>query len=341
MVLYTNKAVTLLDRADAYLQSTLGTSLTNVKPFETPMLPMFLVDTYALHIAMLFGRECLLVTPKPNAKITANTYDKHRNTFQDVAGSKHIILVADHLDTRVSRGLIGRHESFIVPDTQLYLPDFAIHFRERRGRPKSSGTHVSPTAQLIILAHLHGQEIAGKTASKLAPRYCLSIMSISRAIGELVDCELAAVEQRGRENVLRLPPPSHEYWTQACGFLRSPIRKIRRVAATTTSPPGLLAGESALAHYTSLVAPVSATFAIADHEWKFFEPKFGPQVEEPIVPGVMLIETWSYDPKALSAEPTVDRLSLWLAMHDHPDERVARAAEIALKEFSFEGPRQV
>ena len=40
-----------------------------------------------------------------------------------------------------------------------------------------------------------------------------------------------------------------------------------------------------------------------------------------------IVETWSYDPAALSTARTVDPLSLYAQFHDHRDERVSMAAE--------------
>jgi len=47
------------------------------------------------------------------------------------------------------------------------------------------------------------------------------------------------------------------------------------------------------------------------------------------------IETWSYDPAALATSDVVDELSLYLSTRDHPDERVAQAADQLLENMSW------
>jgi len=47
------------------------------------------------------------------------------------------------------------------------------------------------------------------------------------------------------------------------------------------------------------------------------------------------LETWSYDPRQLSAGPAVDRLSLYLSLEDRRDERVEQAADMLLEDMKW------
>jgi hypothetical protein len=45
----------------------------------------------------------------------------------------------------------------------------------------------------------------------------------------------------------------------------------------------------------------------------------------------LCLETWTYDPLVLSAEDTVDPLSLFLTMRDSPDERIQQQLRILIE----------
>lgn len=52
-------------------------------------------------------------------------------------------------------------------------------------------------------------------------------------------------------------------------------------------------------------------------------------------PAGVEVETWAYDPGALTRGDVVDKLSLYLSLRDHPDERVGIAAAELLETFEW------
>ena len=113
------------------------------------------------------------------------------------------------------------------------------------------------------------------------------------------------------------------------------MRKTRVVQRILTPLPGLAAGETALAHYSMLAEPVTQTVAIAARNWTGLVEAFELTSAHPADERRFLVETWSYDPASLSDSDLVDRLSLYLSVRDHADERVAQAAEYMLREITW------
>lgn len=47
------------------------------------------------------------------------------------------------------------------------------------------------------------------------------------------------------------------------------------------------------------------------------------------------MEIWAYDPQLFADKGSVDPLSLFLSLHDYPDERVQQQLELIINEFPW------
>ena len=104
------------------------------------------------------------------------------------------------------------------------------------------------------------------------------------------------------------------------------VRTKKFIQDAHTAPPLKHAGESALAELTDLSPPPLPAFAVAARDWRIVAQTHE-LVETDRDQASHIVETWSYDPAALSTAHTVDPLSLYAQFHDHRDERVSMAAE--------------
>jgi DNA-binding MarR family transcriptional regulator len=165
---------------------------------------------------------------------------------------------------------------------------------------------------LIAIAVLLDRPIGGENATNLARRFGVAPMSVVRAFDELQAAGLADTSRVGRERTLKMKAQGRDLWREIEVHLQSPVRKVRRVAIPYPEHfPGLVAGESALAHYTPLASPRVQTLAVPAAHWgqlfreylKEAESRFGYGDE---------IETWSYDPAVLGEHRMVVKLSLYL-----------------------------
>ena len=74
------------------------------------------------------------------------------------------------------------------------------------------------------------------------------------------------------------------------------------------------------------------TFALSQHEAKRV---MGHPIAEEVDDGATadaLLEVWRYDPRSLGDDRIVDPLSLYAQFWDHPDERIAIAADELLQD---------
>ena len=96
-----------------------------------------------------------------------------------------------------------------------------------------------------------------------------------------------------------------------------------------------LAGETALANITGLAPPHLPVYAVHSDDWTTLaETPDVVTVDDPDQADA-LIELWHYRPDVLSEYVTVDSLSLYAQFRNHPDERVAKAADDALEHVAW------
>ena len=161
-------------------------------------------------------------------------------------------------------------------------------------------------------------------------------MSIGRAFDELQAAGVADAGRVGPRTDVPMRAEGHALWHEVEPYLQSPVRKVRRVIIPFPEHfPGLVAGESALAHYTSLASPRTQTLAVAAADWNRLVREHGLKDADPGYGDSDDVQTWAYDPAALAERKVVDRLSLYLSVRDHRDERVAQAAEHLLKSLPW------
>ncbi len=321
------------DALERYLGELLHERI-DVRPFEaTSSLPAFIGRIYALYEARILGRQCVIV-----AKLDGT------GTPADIA--KHIDIVRNATHTTVAFAtmnisaqnrsrLIGQGVPFIVPGNQLYIPDLAIDLREHFRAPrKRQADGLSPAAQTVLFHHILHLDRSMTTPSLLADRLHYSAMSIGRAFDDLVATGLAETVRHGKERRIHFKAEGRHLLEEATPHLRSPVRSLKFVRGSAFGAHLKLAGETALSRLTELAGPRIDTFAVAASDWKAIS-QTADLAETDRDDANCIIETWSYDPAALSDTDTVDVLSLYAQFRDHRDERVAMAAERLLENLPW------
>ena len=310
----------------------LATIFGHVEPFRRweAGLPYYLKDAYAFYEARVLGIACIFMAPRSAVPEAAVTLAKQRNAAENHADGAMVILLLSGLTQHDRRTLIGMGAPFLVPGNQFFAPQLGVDLRERIRAPNQlPGVHLTPSAQLVVLAALLGQDVQGANASQLGKRLHRSAMSMVRVFNELQGLELAEARSAGRERQIILFHAGRALWEKARPFLRTPVRRRREIAFMPPDLGSRWAGETALADFTLLSPPRHETWAIDAKLWFRVEamlPKppanWGEQVE---------LETWTYDPRLLSRTQTVDPLSLYLSLEDRRDERLSMAADELLE----------
>jgi hypothetical protein len=322
------------EELERYLAETLHDDIHVVGFQGRSSLPAFLEHTYKLYEATIANRRCVFLAPSdlglPPADIA-----KHINFVRAAAETAIVALAAQTLSAHHRARLLKHRVPFVVPGNQLYIPDLAIDLREyfRAHRPvRTDG--LSPAAQAVLFDHLLRKDEPTSRPSIVAQRLRYSAMSIGRAFDDLVALGLAETDKLGKERHLRFKYRGRQLFDAAQTHLRSPVRSAKYVKGQTDYPYLLHAGETALAELTDLSQPRTPTYALAASAWKTVarERQFS---ETDKFDADFVIETWSYDPSALSSARTVDPLSLYAQFREHSDPRVAGAADHLLEQIEW------
>lgn len=296
-------------------------------------LPAFIGRIYAFYEARILGRQCVIVA-KLDGTGTPAEIAKHIDIVRNATHAT-VAFATMTISAHNRSRLIGQGVPFIVPGNQLYMPDLAIDLREHFRAPRNrQADGLSPAAQTVLFHHILHLDRSMTTPSLLADRLHYSAMSIGRAFDDLVATGLAETVRHGKERRIHFKAEGRQLLDEATPHLRSPVRSLKFVRRSTFDVHLKLAGETALSRLTELTAPRIDTFAVAASDWKAISQTAG-LANTDRDDANCIIETWSYDPAALSATDTVDVLSLYAQFRDDRDERVAMAAERLLENLPW------
>ncbi|MDF0660817.1 hypothetical protein PYR67_15915 [Rhizobium sp. BC49] len=306
----------------------------DVRPFEgARSLPSFIGRTYTLYETRILGRQCVIVA-KLDETGTPADIAKHIDLVRSATHAT-VALATMTISAHNRSRLIGQGVPFIVPGNQLYIPDLAIDLREHFRAPRlRQADGLSPAAQTVLFHRILHLDRHMTTPSLLAERLHYSAMSIGRAFDDLVATGLAETVRHGKERHIHFKEEGRPLLKEATPLLRSPVRSLKFVRGDALSAHLKLAGETALSHLTELSSPRIDSFAVAASDWKVIS-QTADLVETERDEANCIIETWSYDPAALSDTDAVDVLSLYAQFRDHRDERVAMAADQLLENLPW------
>ena len=315
---------------EGYVGETLHTPIRMTALANPGQLPVYLTSDYSLFDVQLGNRQLVFMVRKDDAGTPAEIA-KHVSQVRSKLLTT-TIFVTESLTAKNRSRLIKDGIPFIVPGNQLYIPELAMDLREHfRAQKVKAGEALTPVAQAVLFHHLLGIRKRAVKASDIAASLNYTPMSIGRAFDVLADLELASSEKIGRERHIRFEMEGRELFERAKSMLRSPVRSLRYLTGKQRWEGFKLAGESALAKLTSLSQPLINHYATTLENWNTVQEAEEIEEVDPEEADTIL-EIWSYDPAPLTDKWPVDPLSLYAQFWDHPDERVAMAAESALKE---------
>lgn len=332
----------LRDDVTHYLHETLGIRPT-ARPWPgTARLPYHLQDDFELHELKAADRAILLAL---NRRKNAPALSVLRARLEKLKAATDlpVAYVTGALASYERKRLIEHKIPFIVPGNQLYLPDLGIdlreYFRQARKEPTES---LSPATQAMMLRALLSKSTQTEwQPAEMARDLGYTVMTVSRVVNELIDADIAKLDQRGRVRWLLMERPPAETWELIRPLLRTPVKRqfwTRSVRALERQHLPL-AGESALAHYGQLADPTIPIYAVGAGQLKTPEFKNLTEVSEPVTDGCEL-QVWSYTPLFAAGSKTRDRkivdpLSLSLSLEGSTDDRIQLALEELKEHFPW------
>lgn len=320
----------LIESLKNYLTETLNISV-NVHPWENSSnFPFFLIDSYDFHNLSIFEQSCLLMIPKECIEITPGLISKHYKQVQK-NWDGFIVYVQSNLSSYNRKRLVEHGIPFIIPGNQMYLPHLGIdlreHFRKLHGKKDKA---FSPGTQAVVIYALVRQTDEKLTSSLLAERLGYTLMTVNRAFAELKAAQIGEFRQEGRERWWTFSN-KRTLWEEVTPFLSSPVKK--RISLKNHHPK-IVAGLTALSHFSLLASPPLPVFATSTHQWEAWK-QLG--VEELLSPdgADVELEIWHYNPDLFAKDNIADPFSLYLSLKANEDERIEIALEELLEKIAW------
>lgn len=308
---------------------------------ELGNLPMYVNEIYKLYRVKLGDIHFVVIEYKDADAFSISQLEKHSELINNHLNQR-VVLLAEDVSALYRKRLIEKGINFIVPDKQLFLPDFLIDLREgnqNAGRKKKT-EKLLPSAQFIFLYHIlhrpQNEHIENDSFTQLALRFGYTKMAITKAVDNLVHHELCKVEGT-KEKYIRFIDDKNQLWQGALPLLVNPVFKTIYVDRMPEGIHLLQANESALSGYSDMNPSRQEYYAIEKNTF------FGLQKSNALInankyEGRYCLEVWKYNPELLANTlhnniPVVDPLSLYLSMKDSRDERVEMALEQIIEKF--------
>ena len=311
-----------------YISSVLGETVT-VKPVYKSIqdkLPISVAGNYELYNGQILGKDVLFAFIEDGNIITPVQTKKQLDIIQRKTGMI-AILVFEHIYSYNMSRLVAQKINFVIPNKQMFMPSLLLDLKTVNTIDGESTTDsISPLTQCLLLYHLEKESISGKTSYELADKLSVSYASINRALRWLVSKDLIKLEGVKTKTV-QIDISNRELWNKALPMLVSPIEQLYYTDAILEGQ--LVSGVNALASYTMLNDESRQCWAVTKKELKTFAIVTDKQF------GENEIQVWKYNPKMLSTEGVVDKLSLYLSLKDNDDERIQIELERLINEMSW------
>lgn len=322
-----------------YLQKSLGikaTALPLAKSF-TQTMPMYLNEIYRFHKIKLVNAEVILVGLKNGTHFSIKQTDIHLQQLRKHC-QQPLVLVLENVEAYQRKRLIEKRINFIVPGTQLYVPQLFMDLRERYPQQKSIQQNdvLLPSAQFLLLYHvLHKAKkntIEGIAFKSIAKKLAYTPMAITNAIENLKQHGLLQVMGE-KEKSVKFQNERAMLWRMALkkNILASPVIKTVFVDQYPKGITLLKTGGSALPAYSNLNPTTQQHFAIEKSAFYNLQ-KSNRLLNLNNTEGKFALEVWKYSPSRLVERSknnlqVVDPLSLYLSLQHSKDERVGMALE--------------
>lgn len=313
-----------LKTLDEYIQQITGKKIIYFAENKNVILPKFMKNLYKWEIVQILEHKCILIKMKSERLVIKNIII-HLKMLQDALHGNPV-LIFEGLNPEQRERLIEHKISFIVPQSQLYLPFVFMDFRKEEFENQMSYEKFTPSTQLVLLYILYkeGNEIFAKEIANFCK---LSDMTINRAIRELLNLNVIEKIGNTRKNMSYVKTKSSiEIYNICDKYLINPVRKkfyiykdydnfVYKMIATN---------EYALSKISMLSETRIKQFAINSETYKELKKYLVLHDKYLDMPSILEIEVWKYDPLLIKCEryETVDWVSLCEVMKDSSDERV-------------------
>lgn len=326
-----------------YIKDVVGLEI-EIQPLaKTTMdkLPIYLTEGYQWHKILLADRPCVLAQMKEANGFGIAQMEKHFEQVKKII-QLPVIAIFDTLEAYMRKRLIEKRIAFIVPEKQLYVPEFLIDLREYGVANKKKQSTLTPVAQQLFLIFILDKQndikLENLTFKELANLLGTNPMGITRAVENLKNHELIEVTGE-KEKFIRFIFDRQQMWHNAeqRNILTNPVLKRVYVGEKPRGIFMLHSYNSALPEYSD-INPTRQEFYAIEKNTFYALQKSNALINANKYEGEYCLEVWKYNPETVVNQlrnPTrvVDPLSLYLCFKENEDERIEMAMEQIIKRF--------
>ena len=296
-------------------------------------LPLYLKNKRDYFVLSIGDVQSVLMK-NDSETFNVSSFEKEMQQIEKYA-EMPVILWLDAVSTYQRNALIKNKISFIVPNSQMYVPELGISLKEFCAGKKEKVEKLSAAAQFLLLYFIYQKECEDKKQSELAEYLNTSDMNISRAVQELKGLGLLEINKDGTSKLIRSIALGKELYQCSEEYLQSPVQKKIYVSSEYVNIELPLAGETALAKQSMLNYPKHMVYAMDKKLVKDIPKK---AIVEPNLMSesdYVEIELWKYNPMIFASEGIVDIVSLVQSLKEVEDERVEMQIEEIMEEYRW------
>jgi hypothetical protein len=308
-------------------------------------LPLYIRDSYKIYKANIFEKSLLLLEPKDEVGYRTSLVYANMDVVRKRLGYPVVVLLNTCNALQRSR-LIEKRISFIVPGTQLYLPEMLVDLREvyPSKEEEFKGQLLRPSAQFLLIFHLlhstTSYDLAKYNFKSIAELTGYSPMAITLAAENLNNLGLINIIGT-KDKTMKFRYDKKKLWEMALSerFVRNPVKEKVYADNLPTDLQLLKCNVNALSDYSDISPGNQEYYAIEKMDYQNLVKRdtFENLNKDE---GKICLEVWKYSPGRIwgdlfSVHNSVDPLSLYISLQDSDDERVEMALEQVIREFQW------
>ena len=308
-----------MDRLTKYLGTMFGTAMFLEEYHSYDSLPMYLADQYQLLRLQVGADAYILAKPRDTIKINITTLKKQCAQIKKHTGLMPV-LVLENLRLAQRNALIQAGIAFLVPEKQMYIPQFLMNLTEVETSIEAYGEEFSVAAQVVFI-YLLLNEITETNAHQLSERLSYSVATINRALKELSHRKLLHTKGNGTRKLYTIPD-CRVYWDNGKKFLFDPVKSRQYVTLEFPHFDFQMSNDLALSRLSFLNGRNINYYAGSAQAVKTIDKQYLLNEYDVFDHNYCIVEVFRYDPRLLSVSQYIDVISLYAQFKDHRDERV-------------------
>ena len=299
-------------------------------------LPIYLTDKFDFMYFDLYENTYILAEYKEKQDLFIENIEKDITQIKRLT-NRDPVFVFNWLRLTQRENLIKNKISFVVPETQIFIPYPPIYLTESEAREKTATDEFKKSTQ-VVFAYLLLNNVDNINAHRLAERLGYSVPTMNRALNELVDKGLLIQNSNGTRKKY-LIPNKRDYWEFGKKFLFNPVSGsylFLKERVNMDDNRLYKSGDTALSEYSDdFDEDINHEKHYACHSKVFSEMHNNNYLKsiEFSMRSFVLLESFAYDPALLSKDDKIDPVSLYAQYRDKNDERVEMAFDKIFEEI--------